>query len=92
MASGAGTATIRWREKAGRVRFAYTPETADPLRLVDVAESLAESGRLDQDGFGTRADWLAGSVDGAYPGALGRLVDALTGPFVVNTATVIFSG
>jgi hypothetical protein len=54
-------------------------------------EALARDGRLDAEGFAADLDWFERIATADYPDALQRLVDALTGTWVRNTATVILS-
>lgn len=87
-----GEAEVRWREALdGERSFSYSPLEKDPLLLNDVVEALRDSGRMRSDGFATGDAWLAASVFDEYPDAPRRLADSLTGRFVTNAATVVFS-
>jgi hypothetical protein len=85
------TARIRWRETPGGRRFRYEAIEGDPLRLSDVVSALQSAGRLDARGYAGARDWLTFSIDSEYPDAPRRLVDGLTGDFVENNGTVLFS-
>jgi hypothetical protein len=89
--SGDGAARILWRDGPGGLRFAYRPQTADPLRMAEARERLLQDGLLDEQGFASHEDWFALTALGEFPDAPRRLVHALTGEFVDNTATVMLS-
>jgi hypothetical protein len=81
-----GYAEIEMR--AGRLR--YAPVTRDVLDYAAVVESLRSAGKLDADGFASRDDWFAATVDDHYPDAPCRLWDAFHGK-VVNPPEVMFT-
>jgi hypothetical protein len=89
--SGDGDAVIRWRGEVGARRLAYEPSISDPLRLAEVRAGMAEAGLFDEDRYATEADWFEHSALSDFPDAPRRLVDSLTGTYVRNAATVIFS-
>jgi len=87
--SADGAARIHQREGAGRLR--YERVQGDPLRLAEAEALLASQGLLDADGYASEDDWLRASATGHFPDAPRRLVDAMEGAFVKNSATVLFS-
>ena len=89
--SSDGEAVIRWRGEVGARRFAYEPSIPDPLRLAEVRAHMAAAGLFDEDGYAAEADWFERSALSEFPDAARRLVDSLTGTYVRNAATVIFS-
>jgi len=86
-----GRARIDRRRGTDGWWFRYAPEGADVLHCAEAAARLAESGRVDADGFAHEDDWFEQTWGGPYPDALRRLVDALTGDRVVNRADVLLS-
>ncbi|HEV2705639.1 MAG TPA: alkaline phosphatase family protein [Pyrinomonadaceae bacterium] len=88
-----GRARIRRRETTGGVSFAYEPadETSDPLMLAPVVRSLAETGRLDAQGFAPDSAWLEATAAHIYPDALANLYESLHAPRVRHTADLLVS-
>lgn len=86
-----GEATIRWRGPRGERRFSYEPLASDPLQLTGVRRRLAAEGLVDERGFSPERAWFEQSAFAAYPDAPRRLVDSLTGAYVSNPGTVVFS-
>jgi hypothetical protein len=89
--SAEGTATVRWRDRAGERSYAYEPSGNDPLRLERARAALASRGRFDAEGYAADGDWFDETALEPYPDPLHRLVTGLTGDHVVNHATVLFS-
>jgi hypothetical protein len=87
-----GEARVDWRAAAGgRREYRYEPVAGDPLRLSNVGVQLRGWGLMDELGFAGEDDWFRLSATGPYPDPLRRLADALTGPFVSNHGSVVFS-
>jgi len=86
-----GEARIGWRDEEGGRRFCYEPVSGDPLLLAPLAALLEERGRTDGGGCAAERDWFESTVFHEYPDPLRRLVDSLTGTYVRNPATVIYS-
>lgn len=86
-----GQARIVWRDDARGRSLAYRPDQGDPLALSPTLERMRWAGVLDEQGYASRADWFDWTAFAAYPDAPGRLVDSLSGMWVTNSATVIFS-
>jgi len=86
-----GEARIGWRDDEGGRRFSYEPVSGDPLLLAPIAEALEQRGLTDADGYAAERDWFESTVFHGYPDAPRRLVDSLTGTYVRNPATVIYS-
>jgi hypothetical protein len=82
-----GCATIDAR---GPEKLRYRATTSDVLKLEPVIALLREKGKLDADGFATRDDWFAATVDHEYPDAPARLWDAFH-RLVVNPPEVMFT-
>ena len=90
--SDAGVAVVHWRQEPdGGWKLSYVPIDGDPLEYEAIAQRLQASGRLDRDGFADEDDWFLETVSSEYPDGLRRLVQSLTGTYVDNYATVIFS-
>ena len=86
-----GKATIHWTGERGGLRLAYRPGSGDPLQLTDTLERLSDANLLDDRGFASENDWFTQSALAAFPDGPRRLFDALTGTYVKNVATVMFS-
>lgn len=86
-----GEARVEWRDEEGGRRFSYEAVSGDPLLLVGVRDRLEEQGILGDDGFAGERDWFEATAIHEFPDAPRRLVDALTGTYVGNPATVIYS-
>ncbi len=86
-----GKATIHWSGAPGNRRMAYRPGDADPLQLSAALERLDDETLLDDQGFASEDDWFTQSALEPFPDAARRLIDALTGSYVKNAATVMFS-
>jgi hypothetical protein len=86
-----GQARLLWRDGTAGRHFAYRPDGSDPLQLGDVVELLDAHGLLDGEGYASENDWFDLSIGTEYPDAPRRLVDSLTGTYVTNSATVIFT-
>jgi hypothetical protein len=84
-------ASVEWRDRRGSRQFRYAPIHGDPLRLHSATARLAHLKQTDDAGFASEGDWFSASASSDYPDAPRRLVDSLTGTFVSNPATVIFS-
>jgi hypothetical protein len=89
--SDEGEAAVRWREGPTERWFAYGPESGDPLRLRAAIARMKEAGMIDNAGYASRRDWLTSTALAEFPDAPRRLVDGLTGTYVKNVATLIFS-
>jgi len=90
--SDAGLAVVHWRRnRDGGWRLSYVPVDGDPLEYESVVERLQATGRLDRDGFADEDDWFLETVSSEYPDGLRRLIHSLTGTYVENFATVVFS-
>jgi hypothetical protein len=90
--SRGGVARIRWRGDAdGGREFAYEMIDGDPLVLARTVARLGEDGSVDARGFISEETWLRSTAFAKYPDGPRRLVDSLTGTYVENAATVIFS-
>jgi hypothetical protein len=77
-----GEARIEIRQTPGERLFRYEALSGDPLRL---------AGLFDDSRFVSESEWLRATASSDFPDAPRRLADALTGPYVRNRATVIFS-
>jgi len=86
-----GRATILWTGEPESLRLAYRPAAGDPLRLAGALARLADLNLLDEGGFASADDWFAQTALEEYPDAPRRLLDSLTGSYVENVATVMFS-
>jgi hypothetical protein len=86
-----GRARIEQREGPDGRWFRYAPSGADVLACADAARRLAETGRVDANGFAHEDDWFELTWQGSYPDPLRRLVDALTGDRVASRADVLLS-
>jgi len=84
-----GWARIHQREESTRLR--YERVKGDPLRLTASLELLAARDLLDADGFALDGDWLEVSATNYFPDAMRRLIEAMEGAYVKNSATVLFS-
>ena len=82
-----GSATID-SDHAGRLR--YRTLTADVLGYEPVLGALRSAGKMDADGFASRADWFAAAVDHSYPDAPSRLWAAFH-ECAVNPPDVMFT-
>lgn len=89
--SESGDATVRWSDGQAERSFAYHPESDDPLRLRASISHMIEVGMLDQEGYASQGDWLASTALAEFPDAPRRLVNALTGAYVKNAGTLVFS-
>ncbi len=89
--SPGASGVLRWIATPDGLRSAYSFEEGDPLSLESALAELRRGGLVDAAGFAHEDDWLRVTVSGRFPDAPRRLIDALTGPFVENHATVIFS-
>jgi hypothetical protein len=90
--SDAGRAVVHWRQELeGGWSISYLPVGGDPLEYETVLRRLRSSGRVDKDGFADEDDWFLETVSSEYPDGLRRLIHSLTGTYVDNYATVIFS-
>lgn len=89
--SDGGAARLSWRGVGERRRLRYEPLEGDPLGLAAAVEQLQAGGELDAEDFASDESWFAHTARAVYPDALGRLADAMTGSFVANRATVLFS-
>jgi len=81
-----GHARLEWKPDGSAYR--YRPESADPLALGEILSGLAQQKKLDADGWGSDADWLAATASHRYPDALHRLRDWATN-HVRNRADLI---
>lgn len=87
-----GAAVVHWRQKLdGGWKLSYVPVDGDPLAYESVLDRLQISGRLDRDGFADEDDWFLETASSEYPDGLRRLIYSLTGTYVDNYATVVFS-
>jgi len=77
-----GEARIDIRTGPDERHFRYEALSGDPLRL---------AGLFNNSRFASESDWFRVSALSDFPDAPRRLADALTGPYVRNRATVIFS-
>jgi hypothetical protein len=89
--SADGEARIEWRQGRLERLFRYEPLAGDPLRLRQALADLSSSDSFDDARFASESEWFHASSLSDFPDAPRRLVDALTGPYVNNKATVIFS-
>ena len=91
--SSAGRAVVRWRQDMGRAGWSISYDAAegDPLGFRPLLEQIASRGQLSDDGFAQEDDWFRATTASGYPDALRRLIHSLTGTWVENYATVIFS-
>jgi hypothetical protein len=89
--SAEGEARIEWRQGRLERLFRYEPLTGDPLRLRQALDDLSSSESLDDARFASESKWFHASSLSDFPDSPRRLTDALTGPYVNNKATVIFS-
>ena len=89
--SASGEAVVRWRDLPDSRQFSYDSVSGDPLKLGKARQDLVGAKSLGSDGFANAAEWLSATVAGYYPDPLRRLVDALSGAWVENPATVILS-
>ncbi len=81
-----GRARVEWKPDGNAYR--YWPESGDPLGLGRIVLGLAEQKKLDAEGWGSDADWLAATASHRYPDALHRLREWATN-HVRNRADVI---
>lgn len=81
-----GESTISCRDG----KLAYTVGSHDVLGYGIVLDALKASGKLDADGYATRADWFAATADHHYPDAPARLWDAFHRQ-VINPPSVMFT-
>jgi hypothetical protein len=70
--------------------FRYRPERGDPINYAPVAKKLKDSGRLDNDGFGSADAWFRETTSHHYPVALERIVHGHT-CVTLNPAPIIIS-
>ena len=91
MISENGEATVRWNDGPTGRSFAYRPESEDPLRLRTTLARMIEADMLDREGYASQDDWLASTALAEFPDAPRRLVNALTGTYVKNPGTLVFS-
>lgn len=89
--SGSGEAVVRWRDLPDSRQFSYDSMSGDPLKLVKARQDLVGAKSLGSDGFANAGEWFSATASGYYPDPLRRLVDALSGAWVENPATVILS-
>lgn len=89
--SADGSATIDWQGRPGLRRIRYRAVEGDPLRLEPAVERIERAGRQNARGFASENAWTDQSALDDFPDAPRRLIDALTGTYVRNPATVIFS-
>ena len=90
--SSSGRAVVRWRrDLLGGWSISYDPTEGDPLGFRPLVDRLGADGRRSVDGFVHEDDWFAATVGTEYPDALRRLIHSLTGTYVENYATVVFS-
>ncbi len=81
-----GRARVEWKPDGSAYR--YWPESGDPLALGRIVLGLAEQKKLNPEGWGSDADWLAATATHRYPDVLHRLRDWATN-HVRNRAEVI---
>lgn len=86
-----GSGRVRWRETNGRRELAYGWLEGDPLELAAAVASMRAGGLVDGEGFASEAAWLERTVEGPFPDAPRRLVDAFAEAPVETPATVLFS-
>jgi hypothetical protein len=89
--AGDDEAVIRWKDRRGRRSYAYESLMGDPLEYDGVVAEMAAEGLLDEDGYASDGAWFEKTALRRFPDGPRRLVDSLTGVYVVNAATVIFS-
>lgn len=91
--SGTERAAVRFRQDAaaGGWSIAYDASAGDPLGYRPQLEDLAARGRLSRDGYASADDWFRATAASNYPDGLRRLIQSLTGTWVENYATVVFS-
>ena len=81
-----GQAAIEYRDG----KFRYKQISRDVLGYAQVLRNLAAAGKLDADGYATRADWFAATKDVEYPDGPARLWDAFHRE-VINPPDVMFT-
>ena len=91
--SASGRAVVRFRQDVagGGWSIAYDASSGDPLGYRPFLDDLSARGRLSPDGYASEDDWFRATAASHYPDGLGRLIQSLTGTWVDNYATVIFS-
>lgn len=89
--SASGEAVVRWRGFPDSAYFSYDLVSGDPLKLEEARRDLAAEELLGSDGFASATAWFSASLAGDFPDPLRRLVDALSGTWVKNPATVLLS-
>ena len=74
-------------------KFAYIPMTGDPLHLNEAQNYFQKQNLLDNEGFVEEAEWfkITTTAYDAYPDALKRIWDSLSGEYVANPANIIVS-
>jgi hypothetical protein len=84
-------ARVHWREGETGRRYRYEPLRGDPLRLNATVALMEALGLVDDEGFASERDWFLKSAFEEFPDAPRRLVESITGRYVHNPATVIYS-
>jgi len=84
-------ARVRWRDEDDGRSYAYEILRGDPLRLAATLAEMEDRAMLDEEGFASERDWFELSAFAEFPDSPRRLVESLTGRYVRNPASVIFS-
>jgi hypothetical protein len=91
LVSDDGEASLFWRDGGAHTDYAYRVREGDPLHLLEIQDLMRRLGVTDEDGFASRNDWFEWTAFSDYPDSPTRLVESLSGAWVSNAATVIFS-
>jgi hypothetical protein len=91
LAGPGGEAVIRWRDEGETRRLSYRDTVDDPLLLSEIVSGMEQDGLLDAKGYASAEAWFDTTASHEFPDPLTRIVDSITGTYVTNAATVIFS-
>jgi hypothetical protein len=86
-----GVARVERKQTNGETRYRYLTSDGDPLLLQPTLEMLKQTGRLDEEGFGSDHDWLENTANHIYPDALANLYTSLHTQRVRHTADILVS-
>ena len=84
-------ARVRWKDRHDTRWFAYENLRGDPLKLAATVVEMKDRDLLDENGFASEEYKTLYLLRRNQPGDIWRLVESLTGRYVHNPATVIYS-
>jgi hypothetical protein len=86
-----GSALIESRAENGNTAYRYVPTDGDPLKLNDLLKTLADEGKLDDQGFASDETLYSATNAHVYPDALANIYKSLHTDRVKHQADVLIS-